>query len=230
MQFIKGNYSIPAPHGQLEAIYHPGRLRTGLRRGVALVLHPHPLHGGTMHNKVVYRTAKALEESGFETLRFNFRGVGQSTGSYDHGVGEVEDARVALDLLRRDHPEAQEVLVAGFSFGSIVGLRLGCAEARVDRLIAIGMPVRLGSLDFLADCRKPILFLHGEMDEIAPLEPLRDLLHQLPATVPARLVTIPGAGHFFDHQAAPLMEAVASFAAEGPPSALRGAGDSSSGS
>ncbi len=228
MQFIKGNYSIPAPHGHLEAIYHPGRLRTGVRRGVALVLHPHPLHGGTMHNKVVYRTAKALEESGFETLRFNFRGVGQSTGSYDHGVGEVEDARVALELLRRDHPEAREILVAGFSFGSIVGLRLGCADARVDRLIAIGVPVRLGNLDFIAECRKSILFLHGEMDEIAPLPPLQDLLHRLPSSVPARLVTIPGAGHFFDHQATLLMEAVASFAVEGAPPTPDDGGDASS--
>lgn len=213
MQFLKGNFFVPVAHGQLEAIYDPGRSRQRPLKGVALVLHPHPLHGGTMHNKVVYRTAKALEDSGYVTLRFNFRGVGQSTGQYDHGVGEVEDARVALDLLLADHPAAGEVLVAGFSFGSIVGLRLGCADTRVDRVIGIGVPVRLGNLDFLAGCRKPLHFIHGEEDAIAPVAPLRELLGGLPAEVSYRLVTVPGAGHFFDHQAAELMAAVADIAA-----------------
>lgn len=215
MQFLKGNFFVPAPHGRLEAIYDPGRSRQRPLKGVALVLHPHPLHGGTMHNKVVYRTAKALEDSGYVTLRFNFRGVGQSTGDYDHGVGEIEDARAALDLLLADHPAAGEVLVAGFSFGSIVGLRLGCADPRVDRLIAIGVPVRLGNLDFLGGCHKPLHFIHGEEDVIAPLPPLRDLLARLPDGAPYQLVAVPGAGHFFDHQAVELMAAVADIAASG---------------
>lgn len=212
MEFLKGNCFIPVPHGQLEAIHKPV---DGATR-IALVLHPHPLHAGTMHNKVVYRTSKALQDAGYETLRFNFRGVGQSTGSYDHGIGELEDARLALDYLLERHrtvrqQEPDEILVAGFSFGSIVGLRLGCADQRVDRLIAIGVPVRLGNLDRLDECAKPILFLHGEEDEIAPLDPLRSILAQLPPGKPFQLAVIAGAGHFFDRHPAEMMAAVTAF-------------------
>jgi alpha/beta superfamily hydrolase len=212
MQYLKGNCFIPAPHGHLEAIYRPA---TDLVAHVALVLHPHPLHGGTMHNKVVYRTAAALEDAGFVTLRFNFRGVGQSTGRYDQGRGEVDDARVALDFLLDHQPQAKEVLIAGFSFGSLVGLRLGCTDSRVDRIIAIGVPVRLGSVDILDECRKPTLFLHGESDEIAPLEPLVQLLDGFSHERPFQLVTIPGAGHFFDHHSTELKTAVTDFARSG---------------
>lgn len=215
--FIKGNCFIPVPHGQLEAIYRPST-EAGTNPGdggatrVALVLHPHPLHGGTMHNKVVFRTAKSLAECGYETLRFNFRGVGQSTGSYDNGIGETEDARFALQFLLDSNPAAREILVAGFSFGSVVALRLGCMDDRIDRLIAIGVPVRLGSLDLLADCHKPVMFLHGEEDDIAPLAPLREFLDLLPVDHYRQLVTIPGAGHFFDRHAEEMMAAVAEFA------------------
>ena len=209
MQYLRGNCFIPVAHGQLEAIYRP---KTDVATRVALLLHPHPLHGGTMHNKVVYRVAAALEEAGFETLRFNFRGVGQSTGAYDGGDGETVDARDALDFLLTHQPHFREVIVAGFSFGSLVGLRLGCGDPRVDRLIAIGLPVRLGTPDFLSACRKPTLFLHGEADDIAPLAPLAELLEQFRYERPFQLVTIPGAGHFFDRHPAELKAAVTAFA------------------
>jgi len=182
-----GNLFIPAPHGQLEAIYRP---RNEQAERVALVLHPHPMGGGTMHNKVVFRAAKALQESGFETLRFNFRGVGASTGEYDEGRGERDDARIALEYLLQQQPHAREVIVAGFSFGSIVGLNIGCGDARVDKLIAIGAPARMDNLDFLRDCTKPKLFVHGVEDEIAPLAPLEEFLSELPATSDHRLVRI----------------------------------------
>ena len=200
-----GNLLIPAPHGQLEAIYRPSR-KDAAR--VALVLHPHPLHGGTMHNKVVFRAARALTESGFETLRFNFRGVGQSTGQHDHGEGECDDARIALDYLLADQPMAREVIVAGFSFGSIVGLRVGCADPRVHRLIAIGAPARLARLDTLRECAKPTLFVHGAEDEIAPFAPLEEMLRSLPPGAPRTVVRIDGAGHFFDNHAEELMRAI----------------------
>lgn len=203
-----GNLFIPAPHGQLEAIYRP---KTNQAERVALVLHPHPLHGGTMHNKVVFRAAKALTETGFEVLRFNFRGVGASTGEYDEGVGECDDARVALDYLLNDQPHASEVIVVGFSFGSIVGLNIGCADARIHRLIAIGAPARFGKLECLFDCDKPKLFVHGAEDDIAPLEPLEEFLAKLPANSNLRLVSIPGAGHFFDDQAEELMQTIKDF-------------------
>ena len=209
-----GNLLIPAPHGQLEAIYRP---KTNQARRVALVLHPHPLHGGTMHNKVVFRAAKALTESGFEALRFNFRGVGASTGEYDEARGECDDARVALDYLLTDQPMAREVIIAGFSFGSIVGLNVGCADARVDRLIAIGVPARFGKLDCLHECSKPKLFVHGAEDDIAPLEPLEEFLAGLPANSNHRVVSIAGAGHFFADQADELMQTIKNFVGSNTP-------------
>jgi uncharacterized protein len=203
-----GNLFIPAPHGRLEAIYRP---RTERAERVALVLHPHPQFGGTMHNKVVFRAAKALQESGFETLRFNFRGVGSSTGEYSEGKGEYDDAVIALEYLINDQPLAREVIIAGFSFGSVIGLRLGCADERVHRLIAIGVPSRMGNLDFLIDCGKPKLFIHGAEDEVAPLGPLAEFLSRLPDGSDYRLVQIAGAGHFFDDQSDGLAQAIRSF-------------------
>lgn len=203
-----GNLLIPAPHGHLEAIYRP---KTNQAERVALVLHPHPLGGGTMHNKVVFRAAKALQESGFETLRFNFRGVGHSTGEHDEGRGELDDARIALDYLLGEQPNAREIFIAGFSFGSIIGLRLGCGDPRVQKLIAIGAPARMDNLDFLRDCTKQKLFIHGTEDEIAPLAPLEELLATLPAASNYQLVKINGAGHFFDNEAEELMQAVKHF-------------------
>ncbi|MBI1762501.1 MAG: alpha/beta fold hydrolase [Acidobacteria bacterium] len=206
--YPKGNLLIPTAHGELEALYRPNNLQAAR---VALVLHPHPQFGGTMHNKVVARAAKALQEAGVEPLRFNFRGVGYSTGAYDEGRGETEDARTALDYLLAQQPQAHEVLIAGFSFGSAVGLRLGCADTRVQRLIAIGAPARLHDLALLTSCAKPKLFIHGERDEIAPLAPLVELLEQVPASSPQQLVTIAGAGHFFDEQLPQLMQVIKDF-------------------
>src|SRR5215470_3306182 len=188
-----GNLFIPATHGRLEAIYRP---KSNQAERVALVLHPHPLHGGTMHNKVVFRAAKALNECGFETMRFNFRGVGLSTGEFDEGRGECGDAQVALDYLLENQPNAREIIVAGFSFGSIVGLRVGCSDERVDRLIAVGAPVRMSNLDFIKFCSKPKLFVHGTEDELAPFASLEAFLDALPADNNLRFAPISGAGHF----------------------------------
>jgi alpha/beta superfamily hydrolase len=208
--YPKGNLLIPAPHGHLEAIYRPDDEQA---ERVALVLHPHPQHGGTMHNKVVFRAARALQMAGFQALRFNFRGVGDSTGAFDGGRGEAEDARVALDYLLNEQPQAREVIIAGFSFGAAIGLRVGCHDARVHRLVAIGAPARSYDLSFLRDCLKPKLFIHGTEDEIAPLAPLEELLNSLPHENNYRLVRIPGAGHFFDDQLKDLMRAITDFVA-----------------
>jgi uncharacterized protein len=208
--YPKGNFFIPAPHGHLEVIYRP---ENHLTTRAALVLHPHPLHGGTMHNKVVFRAARALNQAGYETLRFNFRGVGYSTGTFDNGAGEAEDARLALDYLLEKHPQTQDVIIAGFSFGSAVGLRVGCADPRVTRMIAIGAPVRMYDRAVLLACTKPKLFIHGTNDEIAPLAPLEELLRSLPPENNCRLVKIEGAGHFFDDQLEEMMAVVTEFAA-----------------
>ena len=143
-----GNLFIPAPHGRLEAILKEPR--EGHARGVALVLHPHPLGGGTMHNKVVFRAASALNEAGLVTLRINFRGVGQSTGEHDEGRGETEDARVALDYLTTQYP-GTSLTLAGFSFGSRVGMEVGIADERVRSLISIGTPVDKYDFTFLQE-------------------------------------------------------------------------------
>ena len=200
--YPSGNLFIPAPHGTLEAILKEPRAEAQ-RRGVALVLHPHPLHGGTMHNKVVFRAARALNEAGLVSLRINFRGVGQSSGTHDHARGEQEDARVALDYLAGQYPDAP-LLLAGFSFGARVGLEAGIRDERVRALIGIGTPVSIPErgydFSFLRECRKPVLFVHGERDEYGDVARLRALAAELPAEAHARVRIIPAAGHFFDDQ------------------------------
>src|SRR5918911_2252526 len=135
-----GNLFIPAPHGRLEAILKEPRDTQA--RAAALVLHPHPLHGGTMHNKVVFRTARGLNEAGAIALRINFRGTGQSTGTHDYARGEQEDARAGLDYLAAHYPRVP-LIVAGFSFGARVGLEVGTRDPRVRALIGIGTPVNM---------------------------------------------------------------------------------------
>jgi alpha/beta superfamily hydrolase len=191
-----GNLFIPAPHGKLEAIIKAPREQTQIR-GVALVLHPHPQHGGTMHNKVVFRAASALNDAGLVSLRINFRGVGQSTGTHDEGIGEREDVLAALDYLSREYP-GQEITLAGFSFGSRVGLDVGMSDNRVARLIGLGVPVSMYDVSFLENCRKPILFVHGDHDEFGSVEDLRRLVSRLPAEAQPQLVVIEDADHFFE--------------------------------
>ncbi|HVG32076.1 MAG TPA: alpha/beta fold hydrolase [Pyrinomonadaceae bacterium] len=193
--YPSGNLFIETTHGRLEAILKEPR--EGEPKGVALVLHPHPLGGGTMHNKVVFRAASALNDAGLVTLRINFRGVGQSTGTHEEGRGEMEDARVGLNYLSEHYPNASLTLT-GFSFGSRVGMEVGIKDARVHRLVSIGTPVDKYDFTFLEACHKPILFVHGERDEFGQVEHLRSLVQRLPAQARARLEVIPEADHFFE--------------------------------
>lgn len=190
-----GNLFIPTAHGRLEAILKEPREADA--RGVALVLHPHPLGGGTMHNKVVFRAASALNEAGLVTLRINFRGVGQSTGTHDEGRGEVEDVRAALDYLTAQYPD-KPLLLAGFSFGSRVGMEVGIVDERVRKLISIGTPVDKYDFSFLKSCPKPILFVHGDRDEFGAVEKVRALADSLPTEAHASVVVIENADHFFE--------------------------------
>jgi uncharacterized protein len=190
-----GNLFVPAAHGQLEAII---KEPVGSEaRSVALVLHPHPLGGGTMHNKVVFHAARALNDAQLITLRINFRGVGQSTGRHDEGRGELEDVRVSLDYLQQNFPD-QPITLCGFSFGARVGLEVGIPDERVVRLISIGTPVDKYDFAFLTTCRKPILFVHGERDEYGDIGRVRTLVKEVGHNADAKLVVINGAGHFFD--------------------------------
>jgi len=203
-----GKTTIPCAHGQLEAIYRP---TTDLAERVALVLHPHPLYGGTMHNPVVFHTARALHDAGFETLRINFRAVGGSSGTHDRGIGELDDARDALDFLLARQPAAKHVLVAGFSFGAAIALTLGCADPRVHRIVAIAAPAGMYDLGFLARCTKPKLFVHGDRDDVAPLALLQDTLERLGAPQ-ADVRIVRGSGHFFESQVDELRAQVQLFA------------------
>jgi alpha/beta superfamily hydrolase len=193
--FPTGNLFIPTSHGQLEAIL---KEPTGAAaRGAALVLHPHPLGGGTMHNKVVFRAAVALHDAGLVTLRINFRGVGQSTGTHEDGRGEREDALTALDYLTEQYP-GLTITICGFSFGARVGMEVGISDVRVASLISIGTPVDQYDFSFLRASRKPILFVHGEHDEFGNVAKLRALVAEVARNTDARLVVIANTGHFFE--------------------------------
>jgi alpha/beta superfamily hydrolase len=200
-----GNLFIPVEHGRLEAIVKEPRELPA--KGAALVLHPHPLGGGTMHNKVVFRAAAALNDAGLVTLRINFRGVGQSTGEHDEGRGEREDVRAGLDYLAANYPD-QEITLCGFSFGARVGLEVGVNDQRVARMIAIGAPVDKYDFSFLEQCRKPILFVHGERDEFGEVGKLSELVAQLAKNTQVELRIVSGAGHFFDDQLNELKAAI----------------------
>jgi alpha/beta superfamily hydrolase len=187
---------LQGPAGRLEALLNSGAPNAPF---AALVAHPHPLGGGTMHNKVVYHTAKAFSSFGLPVLRFNFRGTGLSQGAHDEGRGEVEDVRAALDWLVIRFPELP-ILFAGFSFGSNVGLRACCGDERVAGLIGVGLPVRAAGrdyhYDFLPRCGAvPKLFISGDSDEFSPRGVLESYL--VSASEPKRVVWIEGADHFF---------------------------------
>jgi uncharacterized protein len=166
----------------------------------AVVCHPHPLYQGTMHNKVVYQTAKALDSLGLPVLRFNFRGVGASQGNYDHGRGEEEDVRSALDYLEA-HFSGVPLIAAGFSFGAWVGLRVGCSDPRVVDVIGLGLPIddRKLRFDYLRACTKPKLLVQGDSDQYAAKSHFERFVQSFrpEATSTTRVVFIPAADHFF---------------------------------
>jgi len=192
-----GNLFIPIQHGRLEAILKEPRAQP--LTGVALVLHPHPLFGGTMHNKVVFRAAAALNDAGLIVLRINFRGVGQSTGEHDEGRGEREDVRAGLDYLAENYP-SQKITLCGFSFGARVGLEVGMTDDRVLQMISIGTPVDKYDFSFIESFRKPILFVQGDHDEYGSVDRLRELVARVGSNAAVELRVIKGAGHFFDNQ------------------------------
>ena len=209
---------IDGPAGRLEALLNAGAKNA---THAAVVCHPHPLFGGTLHNKVVFHTMKALNSFGFPVLRFNFRGTGLSHGEHDNGNGEVEDVRTALDWLEAEFH--LPLIFAGFSFGAAVGLKAASSDARVEALIAVGTPVvpvaaeaeapRIYTFDFLRDCVKPKLFVSGARDQFGP----RGKLEALVASVaePKKLVVIEGADHFFEGRLRELREAIESWVRQG---------------
>lgn len=202
--YPKGNLLIPASHGHLEAIL---REPSEAAKGAALVCHPHPLGGGTMHNKVVFRIATGLFDAGLVTLRFNFRGVGASTGEHDDGNGEKQDVKDALDYLEDNCPNLS-VTFAGFSFGSRVGSEALLDDERVARFVSIGTPVDKYNFSYLKNLRKPILFVHGDRDEFGKLENVRALVAEVAEKTDATLIVFENCGHFFEKHLSQLKDAI----------------------
>ncbi len=205
-QFLEG------PAGRLEAL-----LNTGVADAVyaAVVCHPHPLFGGTLHNKVVFHAMKALNGFGFPVLRFNFRGTGLSLGEHDHGNGEVDDVRTALDWL--DQEFHLPLIFAGFSFGAAVGLRAACPDTRVKAAIGLGLPVspiddRPYDFSFLKDCAKSKLFVSGDRDQFGTPAQLEALVQGIVG--PKKLVFIAGADHFFEGRLRELRGAIEQWVGE----------------
>ena len=205
--------TLKGPAGQLEALLNAGAPDA---THAALVCHPHPLYGGTLHNKVVFHTMKALNSFGFPVLRFNFRGTGLSQGEHDSGIGEVEDVGASLDWL--DERFHLPLIFAGFSFGAAVGLRAACPDSRVKAVIGVGLPVvsaadeRTYDFGFLQTCSKPKLFVSGARDQYGPRAKLEQLVNSLPE--PKKLVLIEGADHFFAGRLRELREAIEKWAKE----------------
>jgi len=183
---------LPGPAGKLEALLEEPEDREPVE--VALVCHPHPKGGGTMHNKVVYRIARGLRKTGCVVLRFNYRGVNLSEGEYDHGIGETEDARVMLGELRSRYPNLP-VMIAGFSFGSRVALRLSSQEASIGRVIAVGFPTRVASQDLASQVHVPKFFVQSTNDEFGPRAEFTAFYNSVPE--PKQLQWVEAADHFF---------------------------------
>lgn len=184
---------LRGPAGKLEALWEEP---LGFRRDewAGLVCHPHPLYRGTLHSKVVHHTAVALQELGLPVLRFNFRGAGRSQGKHDQGRGEADDVRAALAYLEERLPRAGIVL-AGFSFGAWVGLRVGCQDERVRALIGVGLPAETNEFSYLAACPKPKLFVQGTRDAYGSRAGVEAVVAL--AAAPKELVWVEGADHFF---------------------------------
>lgn len=199
------SFFLAGPAGRLEALLNQGKPEA--THG-ALVCHPHPLFGGTVHNKVVYHAMKTLHSFGLPVLRFNFRGAGLSEGEHDQGRGEVDDVRAGLDWLEQEFH--LPIIFCGFSFGAATGLRAVCGDRRVAGLISLGTPVavegRIYTYGFLAICSIPKLFVSGSLDQYSPRRDLEDVVKIAPE--PKELVIIEGADHFFEGHLSEMQAAV----------------------
>jgi len=187
---------INGAEGRLEGRYSPAK---GERRPIVLLLHPHPQHGGTMHNKVIYALNQVFMRQGFSTLRFNFRGVGRSQGSFGRGEGELTDAASALDWLQAYNPNAGQCWIAGFSFGAWIGMQLLMRRPEIDRFISVAPPANIYDFGFLAPCPSSGLILQGDKDETVPEDSVKKLAEKLSKQrdIEIDYRIIKGANHFF---------------------------------
>lgn len=198
------------PDGRLEGRYHHGKATNA---PVALLLHPHPQHGGTMNNKVVYALYNAFVRRGFSTLRFNFRGVGRSQGRFDNGQGELSDAASALDWMQTYNPNASACWVGGFSFGAWIGMQLLMRRPEIDSFVTVAPPANIYDFSFLAPCPSSGLIVHGDSDELVPEPSVAKLATKLSTqrNIRVRYNTVSGANHFFGSHLTTLSEMVESY-------------------
>jgi len=206
---------INGPEGRLEGRYHHSKIPNA---PIALVLHPHPQHGGTMNNKVVYTLFQVFVQRGFSVLRFNFRGVGRSQGSFDRGEGELSDAASALDWLQTYNPDASASWVAGFSFGAWIGMQLLMRRPEIASFISVSPPANLYDFTFLAPCPVSGLMVQGTADEVVPEASVTKLVHKLSnqRDITIRYDLVPGANHYFQSHAEELAKTVDEYLAVAP--------------
>jgi alpha/beta superfamily hydrolase len=180
---------------------------------MAVILHPHPLHGGTMNNKVVYTLFQTFVRRGFSTLRFNFRGVGRSQGSFDRGEGELADAAAALDWLQGYNPNAASCWVAGYSFGAWIGMQLLMRRPEIEGFISICPPANLYDFSFLAPCPSSGLIIHGDKDAVVPHKDVTTLVDKLKTQkgIVIEQKVVQGANHFFDGKVEALLTSVSAY-------------------
>jgi uncharacterized protein len=197
---------VYGPAGRLEALYRELQDPAA----VAVVCHPLPTGGGTLHNKVVFRAARGLENANVATLRFNFRGVGTSGGKFDNGDGEQDDVTAAIEWVKRKHPD-KKLFVGGFSFGAWVATRVACERTDVDAMFLIGTPINKYDFSYLQHCERPMLFVHGTQDEHGDAAKLDKLVQ---AIRNAESVTVTGADHFFTKQLEAVEETMRTWAEE----------------
>jgi alpha/beta superfamily hydrolase len=200
------------PEGRLEGRYHHAKTENA---PIALVLHPHPQHGGTMNNKVVYHLYHTFAKRGFSVLRFNFRGVGRSQGGFDNGQGELSDAASALDWMQSLNPNAAACWVAGFSFGAWISMQLLMRRPEIAGFIAVSPPANVYDFSFLAPCPSSGLIVHGKSDDVVPEPSAHKLASKLQAqkNIDIAYSVIDGANHFFSGHVAPLAETVDAYVA-----------------
>jgi alpha/beta superfamily hydrolase len=193
---------IAGPAGPLEALLdEPAQAP----RAVAVFGHPHPLHGGTMHTKALYQAAKAMPRIGVAALRFNFRGVGRSAGTFDAGPGEQEDFKAAITFASERFPDLP-IWATGMSFGAWIAMTTGAQDARVSLLLGIAPPVDRYDFEVLRTCTLPKFIIHGEEDELISIREIRKFYAQIPE--PKELVTIEFANHLFEGKTPLVGEAV----------------------
>jgi hypothetical protein len=195
------------PDGRLEGRYHPSNRP---QAPLALLLHPHPQHGGTMNNKIIYKLYQTFTKRGFSTLRFNFRGVGRSQGQFDNGQGELSDAASALDWMQTQNPNTRSCWIAGFSFGAWVAMQLMMRRPEIDGFISIAPPASQHDFSFLAPCPASGMIIHGDKDEVVPQSSVDKLAQKLQKQKNIKIDyrIVEGSDHFFIHHLDPLNEQV----------------------